>query len=124
MMFALRLTCGAEIDMSDALEAIRGAIAGHDVVLFMKGNADRPMCGFSKMVVQILDHLGVDYFDVDVLADENIRAGVKEFSNWPTIPQLYVKGEFIGGCDIVREMFQTGELKTLLREKGIALVAA
>ena len=109
--------------MSDALETIRKTLAGHDVVLFMKGVADRPMCGFSNMVVQILDHLGVEYFDVNVLADEGIRNGVKEFANWPTIPQLYVKGEFIGGCDIVREMFQTGELKALLEEKGVALAA-
>jgi monothiol glutaredoxin len=94
--------------MSEALETIRNTVAGHDVVLFMKGNADRPQCGFSNMVVQILDHLGVDYFDVNVLADEGIRSGVKEFANWPTIPQLYVKGEFVGGCDIVREMFQSG----------------
>jgi monothiol glutaredoxin len=109
--------------MSDALETIRNTIAGHDVVLFMKGNAERPMCGFSNQVVQILDHLGVDYVDVDVLADDGIRQGVKEFSNWPTVPQLYVKGEFLGGCDIVREMFQTGELKALFSEKGIALAA-
>jgi monothiol glutaredoxin len=109
--------------MSDALETIRGAVAGHDVVLFMKGTADRPQCGFSNMVVQILDHLGVDYFAVNVLADENVRQGVKEFANWPTIPQLYVKGEFVGGCDIVREMFQTGELKTLLQDKGVELAA-
>jgi monothiol glutaredoxin len=109
--------------MSDALETIRDTVTGHDVVLFMKGVADRPMCGFSNMVVQILDHLGVEYFDVNVLADESIRNGVKEFANWPTIPQLYVKGEFVGGCDIVREMFQTGELKALLEEKGVALAA-
>ena len=105
--------------MANALETIRGTIAGHDVVLFMKGVAERPQCGFSNMVVQILDHLGVDYFDVNVLADDGIRQGIKEFSNWPTIPQLYVKGEFIGGCDIVREMFQTGELKALFEEKGV-----
>jgi monothiol glutaredoxin len=105
--------------MADALETIRETVAGHDVVLFMKGVAERPQCGFSNMVVQILDHLGVDYFDVNVLADDGVRQGVKEFSNWPTIPQLYVKGEFIGGCDIVREMFQTGELKTLFEEKGV-----
>jgi len=73
--------------------------------------------------VQILDHMGVDYFDVDVLADENIRQGVKAFADWPTIPQLYVKGEFVGGCDIVREMFQTGELKSLLQDKGVELAA-
>ena len=109
--------------MSDALETIRNTVAAHDVVLFMKGTADRPQCGFSNMVVQILDHIGVDYFDVNVLADENIRHGVKEVANWPTIPQLYVKGEFVGGCDIVREMFQTGELKSLLQDKGVALAA-
>ena len=109
--------------MSDALETIRNTVAAHDVVLFMKGTADRPQCGFSNMVVQILDHIGVDYFDVNVLADENIRHGVKEFANWPTIPQLYVKGEFVGGCDIVREMFQSGELKSLLQDKGVELAA-
>jgi monothiol glutaredoxin len=109
--------------MSDALETIRNTIAGHDVVLFMKGTADRPQCGFSSMVVQILDHMGVDYFDVNVLGDENIRQGVKDFADWPTIPQLYVKGEFVGGCDIVREMFQSGELKSLLQDKGVELAA-
>jgi monothiol glutaredoxin len=109
--------------MSDALENIRDTVASHDVVLFMKGAADRPQCGFSNMVVQILDHMGVDYFDVNVLTDETVRHGVKEFSNWPTIPQLYVKGEFVGGCDIVREMFQTGELKALLQDKGVELAA-
>jgi monothiol glutaredoxin len=109
--------------MSDALEDIRNTVAGHDVVLFMKGTADRPQCGFSNMVVQILDHMGVDYFDVNVLADENLRQGVKDFASWPTIPQLYVKGEFVGGCDIVREMFQTGELKALLQDKGVVLAA-
>ncbi len=109
--------------MSDALETIRTTVAGHDVVLFMKGTAERPQCGFSNMVVQILDHMGVEYFDVNVLADEQVRQGVKEFANWPTIPQLYVKGEFVGGCDIVREMFQTGELKTLLEDKGVELAA-
>jgi monothiol glutaredoxin len=107
----------------DAIDTIRNTVAAHDVVLFMKGNAERPQCGFSNMVVQILDHLGVDFHDVNVLADESVRQGVKEFANWPTIPQLYVKGEFVGGCDIVREMFQTGELKSLLAEKGIALAA-
>jgi monothiol glutaredoxin len=105
--------------MSDALTQIRDAIGAHDVVLFMKGNADRPQCGFSSQVVQILDHLGVDFTDVNVLADDSIRQGIKDFSNWPTIPQLYVKGEFLGGCDIIREMFQTGELQALLAEKGL-----
>ena len=109
--------------MSDALETIRSTIAAHDVVLFMKGTHDQPQCGFSNMVVRILDHIGVDYHDVNVLADEGIRQGVKEFANWPTIPQLYIKGEFVGGCDIVREMFQTGELKALLDEKGVTVAA-
>ena len=105
--------------MSDAQDTIRNTIEGNDVVLFLKGTADQPMCGFSNQVVRILDHLGVTYEDVNVLADQDIREGVKAFSNWPTIPQLYVKGEFVGGCDIVREMFQTGELKTLLADKGL-----
>jgi monothiol glutaredoxin len=109
--------------MSDALETIRSTINAHDVVLFMKGAAAQPQCGFSQMVVRILDHIGVEYHDVNVLADDAIRQGVKDFSDWPTIPQLYVKGEFVGGCDIVREMFQTGELKTLLDEKGVSIPA-
>ncbi len=107
--------------MSEAQDTIRRTIADNDVVLYMKGTAERPQCGFSNQVVQILDHLGVNFADVNVLADDAIRQGVKDFANWPTVPQLYVKGEFIGGCDIVREMFQTGELKTLLQEKGVAL---
>jgi len=105
--------------MSDAQAFIAKTINDNDVVLFMKGVADQPQCGFSKQVVQILDHLGVEFRDVNVLADEGVRNGIKEFSNWPTIPQLYVKGEFLGGCDIVREMFQTGELQAFLAEKGI-----
>ena len=109
--------------MSDALETIRSTINAHDVVLFMKGTSEQPQCGFSQMVVRILDHVGVEYHDVNVLADDGIRQGIKDFSDWPTIPQLYVKGEFVGGCDIVREMFQTGELKTLLDEKGVAIPA-
>jgi monothiol glutaredoxin len=109
--------------MSDALDTIRRTVSDHPVVLFMKGTSDQPQCGFSSTVVRILDHLGVEYHDVNVLADEDIRHGIKEFANWPTIPQLYVKGEFVGGCDIVREMFQTGELKTLLDEKGVAVTA-
>jgi monothiol glutaredoxin len=107
--------------MTDALESIRDTVNAHDIVLFMKGTAEQPMCGFSNQVVRILDHLGVGYHDVNVLADEGVRQGVKEFSNWPTIPQLYVKGEFVGGCDIVREMFQTGELKALFDEKGVSV---
>jgi monothiol glutaredoxin len=106
--------------MSDAaLDRIKTLVEGHDVVLFMKGDPARPQCGFSSVVVQILDHLGVDYTDVNVLADPGIREGVKAYANWPTIPQLYVKGEFVGGCDIIREMFETGELKPYLAEKGV-----
>ncbi len=105
--------------MADALDTIRRTVSENDVVLFLKGTAEQPQCGFSNQVVQILNHLGVDYRDVNVLADPEIRQGVKEFANWPTIPQLYVKGDFVGGCDIVREMFQTGELKTLLANNGL-----
>ncbi|MGB6428439.1 MAG: Grx4 family monothiol glutaredoxin [Methyloceanibacter sp.] len=95
-------------------------IAANDVVLFMKGTKDMPQCGFSMQVTQILNHLGVDFKDINVLDDISVRDGVKVYSNWPTIPQLYVKGEFIGGCDIVREMFQAGELQELLSTKGVA----
>ena len=102
-----------------ASERIRHDITDNPVVLFMKGSPVFPQCGFSAAVVQVLSHLGVKFKGIDVLADPEIRQGIKEFSNWPTIPQLYVKGEFVGGCDIVREMFQTGELKTLLAEKGL-----
>jgi monothiol glutaredoxin len=98
---------------------IRKTVASNDVVLFMKGNKGMPQCGFSAQVAHILGHLGVDYKDVNVLEDMSIRDGIKSFSSWPTIPQLYVKGEFIGGCDIVREMFQANELQQLLNEKGI-----
>jgi monothiol glutaredoxin len=109
--------------MSDAAETIRNTISSHDVVLYMKGVPAQPQCGFSSLVVRILDHLGVAYHDVNVLADDDIRQGIKDFASWPTIPQLYVKGEFVGGCDIIREMFQTGELKALLDEKGVATAA-
>ena len=85
----------------------------------MKGVPDQPRCGFSATVVQILDHLGADFVGVDVLQSEPLRNGIKAFSDWPTIPQLYVKGEFVGGCDIIREMFESGELKTLLDEQGV-----
>jgi monothiol glutaredoxin len=98
---------------------IAKTIAEHPVVLFMKGVPDQPRCGFSSVVVQILDHVGVEFVGVDVLQDEGLREGIKAFSDWPTIPQLYVKGEFIGGSDIVREMFQAGELKPFLAEKGL-----
>ena len=92
-----------------------------DVVLFMKGTPQFPQCGFSGQVVQILDHLGVPYKGVNVLDSDELRRGIKTFSNWPTIPQLYVKGEFVGGCDIIREMFQAGELQGILKEKGVTL---
>ena len=97
---------------------IQQEIDTHDIVLFMKGTPQQPQCGFSSTVVQILDHLGVVFKGIDVLADPNLRHGIKEFSNWPTIPQLYVKGQFIGGCDIVQEMFKEGELQTLLTDQG------
>jgi monothiol glutaredoxin len=94
-------------------------VAGNDVVLFMKGTKTMPQCGFSMQVAQILGDLGVDFKDINVLDDMSVRDGIKAYSNWPTIPQLYVKGEFIGGCDIVREMFQAGELQELLTAKGV-----
>ena len=100
-------------------DRIKQDIADNTVVLFMKGTPVFPQCGFSARVVQILTQMGVKFKGVDVLADPAIRQGVKEFSNWPTIPQLYVKGEFVGGCDIIREMFETGELKDLLASKGV-----
>lgn len=99
---------------------IAQTVTENPVVLFMKGTPDQPRCGFSSLVVQILDHMQVPFAGVDVLADEDVRQGIKAYSDWPTIPQLYVKGEFIGGSDIVREMFTTGELKTLFAEKGVA----
>jgi monothiol glutaredoxin len=105
--------------MSQVSSRIRDIVGGHDVVLFMKGVPASPQCGFSAAVVQILAKVGVKYGSVNVLEDGEIREGVKAFSNWPTIPQLYVKGEFIGGCDIVREMYQSGELKSLLAAKSV-----
>jgi monothiol glutaredoxin len=98
---------------------IAETVAGNPVVLFMKGVPDQPRCGFSSTVVQILDHLGVEFVGVDVLQDDGLREGIKTFSDWPTVPQLYVKGEFVGGSDIVREMFQSGELKPMLADKGV-----
>jgi monothiol glutaredoxin len=92
-----------------------------DVVLFMKGTPQFPQCGFSGQVVQILDHLGVPYKGVNILDSDELRQGIKAYSNWPTIPQLYVKGEFVGGCDIIREMFQAGELQGVLKDKGVTL---
>src|SRR5512135_2220416 len=102
-----------------SFSSIKKEIDDNPVVLFMKGTPQFPQCGFSSMVVQILSHAGVHFRAVNVLADDEIRQGIKEFSNWPTIPQLYVKGEFVGGCDIVREMYQTGELMELLNTRGV-----
>jgi len=110
--------------MSPAQEKIAKDVAENDVMLFMKGTPVFPQCGFSAAVVQILSELGVKFKSADVLKDPEIRQGIKEFSNWPTIPQLYVKGEFVGGCDIVREMFEQGELESFLAEKGIVLEKA
>jgi monothiol glutaredoxin len=107
--------------MSNVSERIGEIIAKHDVVLFMKGVPAAPQCGFSGSVVQILNRIGVNYDSVNVLEDGSIREGIKAFSNWPTIPQIFIKGEFVGGCDILREMFQSGELKSLLVAKGIAV---
>ena len=100
-------------------ERIRQEIESNDVVLFMKGTPVFPQCGFSAAVVQVLSHMGVKFKGIDVLQDPGLRQGIKTFSDWPTIPQLYVKGEFVGGCDIVRDLFQTGELESLLQEKGV-----
>ncbi len=100
-------------------ERIKQDIAENDVLVFMKGTPVFPQCGFSAAVVQALTHLGVKFKGIDVLQDPGLRQGVKDFTNWPTIPQLYVKGEFVGGCDIIREMFQSGELQETLKEKGI-----
>jgi monothiol glutaredoxin len=104
-------------------ERIRQQITEAPVVLFMKGTPVFPQCGFSAAVVQILSHLGVKFKGIDVLTDPSVRQGIKEFSNWPTIPQLYVQGEFVGGCDIIREMFEAGELQQVLEEKGVPVRA-
>ena len=107
--------------MSDIAGFIDNEVKGSDVVLFMKGTPGFPQCGFSGQVVQILDYLGVDYKGVNILTSDELRQGIKDYSSWPTIPQLYVKGEFVGGCDIVREMFQAGELQGFFAEKGVGL---
>ena len=109
--------------MSDIKDRIKEQVTNNRVVLYRKGTPQFPQCGFSGQVVQILDHIGVGYKGLNVLESAELRNGIKEFSNWPTIPQLYVKGEFIGGCDIVREMFQAGELQQLFSEKGVAVAA-
>jgi len=104
----------------DARSRIESTVKGNDVVLFMKGTPLFPQCGFSSRAVAILEHLGVEYASVDVLQDQGIRQGIKEYSDWPTIPQLYVKGEFIGGSDIMMEMYESGELSQLLEDQGVA----
>ncbi|MCQ8782761.1 Grx4 family monothiol glutaredoxin [Mangrovibrevibacter kandeliae] len=109
--------------MSAINDWIDNEVKSNDVVLFMKGTPSFPQCGFSGQVVQILDYLGVEYKGVNVLASDDLRQGIKTYSQWPTIPQLYVKGEFVGGCDILREMFQAGELKSYFEERGFALEA-
>ena len=106
--------------MSDANARIAEIVSANDVVLFMKGSPLFPQCGFSSKAVAILDHLGVAYGSVDVLQDQEVRQGIKAFSDWPTIPQLYVKGEFVGGCDIMMEMYEAGELQQLLSEAGVS----
>ena len=105
--------------MTTAQDVIKSTIENNDVVLFMKGTPVFPQCGFSSVVARVLDHLQVDFESVNVLEDDGIRQGIKDFSNWPTIPQLYIKGEFVGGCDIIKEMFEAGELQQLLKEKGL-----
>ncbi len=106
--------------MSDAHDRIRETITANEVVLYMKGTKAMPQCGFSSRVAGVLNYMGVDFVDVDVLADADVRQGIKDFSDWPTIPQLYVKGEFVGGCDIVTEMTLSGELDQLFDAKGVA----
>jgi monothiol glutaredoxin len=110
--------------MDEKIKAkIEGEIASQDVVLFMKGTPVFPQCGFSAATVGVLSHLGVEYRSINVLEDEDIRHGIKEYANWPTIPQVYVKGEFIGGCDIIREMYESGELAQVFTNNGISMAA-
>ena len=105
--------------MTEANTQIQETVSNNDVVLFMKGTSSMPQCGFSSRVAGVLNYMGIEYSDVNVLADEGIRQGIKDFSDWPTIPQLYVKGEFVGGCDIITEMMLSGELDTLLEENNV-----
>jgi monothiol glutaredoxin len=105
--------------MRDINLEIDNIVKNNPVTLFMKGTKDFPQCGFSAVVVQILKNLNVDFFDINILTDPELRQGIKEYSDWPTIPQLYINGEFVGGCDIVKEMFQSQELQNLLKEKNI-----
>ena len=112
------------MSQNPVFDRIQQEIQDNPVVLYMKGTPIFPQCGFSAAVVQVLSHMGVKFKGVDVLTDPPLRDGIKQFSSWPTIPQLYVKGEFVGGCDIVREMFETGELQQVLTDKGIATASA
>ncbi|MDU9003642.1 Grx4 family monothiol glutaredoxin [Sedimentitalea todarodis] len=105
--------------MSDTATKIKDTVTSNDVVLFMKGTKEMPQCGFSSRVAGVLNYMGIEFADVNVLADETMRQGIKDYSDWPTVPQLYVKGEFVGGCDIVTEMTLSGELDTLLEDKGV-----
>ncbi|WP_339766313.1 Grx4 family monothiol glutaredoxin [uncultured Pseudosulfitobacter sp.] len=105
--------------MTDATTQIKDTVTSNDVVLFMKGTKSMPQCGFSSRVAGVLNYMGVEFTDVNVLADEGIRQGIKDYSDWPTIPQLYVKGEFVGGCDIITEMTLSGELDTLFEQNGV-----
>lgn len=105
--------------MTDATTQIKDTVTSHDVVLFMKGTKSMPQCGFSSRVAGVLNYMGVEFTDVNVLADEGLRQGIKDYSDWPTIPQLYVKGEFVGGCDIITEMTLSGELDTLFEQNGV-----
>jgi monothiol glutaredoxin len=107
------------IDNNEVFDRIRQDLSGNDIVLYMKGSAVFPQCGYSAAVVQVLNNFGLPFKDIDVLSDPSLRQGIKDFANWPTIPQLYIKGEFIGGCDIVRDMYASGELRKLLADKGL-----
>lgn len=107
--------------MTEVKNWIDEQVKNNDVVLFMKGTPDFPQCGFSGQVVQILDYVGVEFAGINVLQSDDLRQGIKDYSNWPTIPQLYIKGEFVGGCDIIREMFQAEELQSMFKDKGIAI---
>ncbi len=109
--------------MTDTAEQIHQEVSDNDVVLFMKGSPVFPQCGFSAAVVEMLSNLGVKFKGIDVLSDPELREGIKQFSNWPTIPQLYVEGEFVGGCDIIQEMYQSGEFEELLNNKGVERTA-
>lgn len=108
--------------MTPAFEKIQNQLNSYSVVLYMKGTKKTPLCGFSGLVAQVLNRLNIDFYDVNVLEDPDIRQGIKDYTNWPTIPQLYIQGEFIGGADIVREMYESGELESLLKEKGILTI--